>query len=96
MDNPTPIQMLEEIISTVKRSADKAHEAFNPLAMVVHPDSELMRKAQRVVDEQATENMSASELASYVEGYLKDLADDYPDKAANFFEKVFETATFLF
>lgn len=49
MDEPTPLQMLEEIISAVNKSAEKAHKACNPIAMVVHPDSKLMRKAQRVV-----------------------------------------------
>lgn len=93
MDTPTPIQMLEEIIRVVKQSAEQAHKVCNPIAMVVHPDSDLMRKAQRVVDAEVTENMTAGELASYVEGYLKDLAGDYPFATAAIFEHVFPTAT---
>ena len=88
--------MLEEIISTVKHSAERAYVACSPIPMVIHPDSELMRKARRVVNAEVTENMTASELATYVEGYLKYWAGYCPEVGANFFEHVFDTAIVVF
>lgn len=37
--------------------------------------------------------MTASELATYVAGYIEDLANDHPMEAAKIFEHVFDTAT---
>ena len=95
MNEPTPLEMLEEIISTVKESEKQAHSTGRPMTAAVHPDSALMRKAQRVVNKQITENMTANELAVYVGDYLKDLAGDCPEEAAKIFEHVFDTATVL-
>ena len=96
MDTPTPLQMLEDIVSMVNKSYEQANAAGTAIPMVIHPDSIVMRQAQRVIDAHTEDDkiiMSPDELANYVEGYLKDLAGDYPEEAIKIFEQIFTTAT---
>ena len=78
---------------TAAANPDVYSDSHNHTAKLLQEAAEEIEKLRGITQDDDKIIMLASELANYVEGYLKDLAGDYPDEAAKIFEHIFTSAT---